>query len=164
MTAPSPEQFKSDHPDVDVEWWPAVAVIRGSPTKENHGWGEGTAYSANPGEAPMVRTSNWKGYRECYSLSSAGVLTLDAFKYDDRNIPPRIVNERIQGDFYVVLRSRQGPRQYVTFQGGQLVTDRRYWLHEAYVGPSPLATELRHGPHPDYPEAAALWYELPFPK
>ena len=74
--------------------------------------------------------------------------------------PTRIVNEALEGNFYVVLKALfNGPRLYVPFRNGVLVLDRSAWLHEAYTGPSPVSTELRPGCDPSYPENPRLWYE-----
>jgi len=163
VTTQSSERLESEYPFLDLGVWRVFGVIRGEPCRENHGWGEqGPAYHATPGEARWVTTANWKGYTEIWRLTCDGRLELVAFEYDDpaRSERHRDVNETLEGDFYLVLKSVfQGPRLYLPFRNGVLVVDRRTWKHEAYFDNSPVAMELRSGVHPDFPDAARLWYE-----
>ena len=166
MTSQSSETLENEHPDFRPGVWELFAVIRGEPTKDNHGWGDRAADGslvrvsrADPGNAEAESSSNWKGYAEAYRLGRDGRLTLLRFDYDAPSRPPRIVNETLEGDFYVVLKALfNGPRLYVPFRNGVLVLDRGHWLHEAYTGPSPVSTELRAGCDPSYPENPKLWY------
>jgi hypothetical protein len=167
LTAQSSEILENEHSDFRPGAWRLFAVIRGAPTKDNHGWGDrapdgslARVYRADPGEAESVSSANWKGYTEAYRLGRDGRLTLLRFDYDESSRPTRIVNETLEGDFFVVLKALfNGPRLYVPFREGVLVLDRSAWLHEAYTGPSPVSTELRPGCDPSYPENPRLWYE-----
>lgn len=166
MTSQRAEDFVNDHPKLSLGVWRVFGVIRGAPTRENHGWGDR--------EAPLVRTkakevraqssANWKGYTERWHLKADGGLYLDAIVYDDKAIPPLVANERVVGDFHVVLKSEfHGPRQYVPFVDGSIVLDESRWLHERYTGPRPVDTAMATGKHPDFPGKARLWYEIEFP-
>jgi len=165
MTTQRSEDFVNDFPRLALGEWRVFAVIRGTPAPENHGWGdrEARVYRATPKDVPPRTTANWKGYVERWHLKPDGALHLDAIVYDDEKIPPLLANERIEGDFHLVVKSEfEGPRQYIPFVASQIVLDEARWLHEQYVGPSPVKTELRAGKHPDFPRAARLWYEMDF--
>lgn len=164
MTTQVSEDFRSEYPFLDFGVWRVFGVIRGEPSEENYGWGdrERPVYAAVPGPAETMTTGNWKGFVERWLLSEAGRLILVGFEYDDFEREDRIrdVHETLEGDFYLVLKSEfEGPRLYIPFRDGVLVTDRARWKHEDYVGPSPIAAELRAGPHPQFPRPARLWYE-----
>ncbi len=111
MQSQSSEELENEHPSFEMgEWWRLVAVIRGEPTKENYGWGSRDAkvYDAQPGDtgsSMMQTTANWKGYTEIFRLARDGSLTLLRFAYDDLDTPPLLVNERIKGGLYVVLKA-----------------------------------------------------------
>jgi hypothetical protein len=163
MTAQTSEILESDHPSFRLGEWRVYGVIRGEPSRENHGWGTGKPYQAEAGHPSATNTANWKGYTEVFRLAREGRLVLLRFDYDEPSTPTRIVNETLVGDFYLVLKSNfEGPRLYVRFQGGVLA-DRGTWKHEQYTGASPIATELRAGCHPSFPRAAPLWHEIEFP-
>lgn len=167
MTSQSSEKLENEHPSFDMGVWSVFATIRGEPAKENHGWGSRLpsgermkVYASEPGEAEVVTTGNWSGFHEVYRLAADGSLTLVRFEYDARDVPPRVVDERLTGDFYLVMKAAfEGPRLYVPFRAGLLVTERDAWLHEDYIGNSPIATELRRGVHPAFPGRPRLWYE-----
>lgn len=160
MTAQQSEHFTTEYTALNLGEWHVFGIIRGEPTKENRGWGEGPAFKSEPGEAPTVKTSNWKGYTCHFHLRRDGRMNLDFFEYDDRSLLPRIVDELIEGDFYLVLKSDFfGPRLYIPFRGGTIQSDRTLWLHEDYIGDSPTSTELRPGCHPDFPRKARLWHQ-----
>ncbi len=166
MTTQSWEILDNEHPSFHPGAWRLVALIRGAPTKDNHGWGDRAADGslarvsrAEPGKAEVESSANWKGYTEAYRLGRDGRLTLLRFDYDKTERPSMIVNETLEGDFYVVLKALfDGPRLYVPVRNGVLVLDKSAWLHEAYTGPSPVSTELRSGCDPSYPENPKLWY------
>lgn len=162
MTAQIPESFVNEHPSLAFGEWHVYGVIRGTPSEENGGWGDRRpVHRAVPREVPAMTTANWKGFVERWRLTREGALVLDAIVYSDSSIPPLVTNERIEGDFFLVLKSAfEGPRQYVPFSASRVVVDPSSWMHEAYVGASPSATELRRGRHPDFPRRARLWYEV----
>jgi hypothetical protein len=111
----------------------------------------------------MLHTANRKGYLETYVTRKNGSLLLECIKYDDDGSTERI-DEAVQGDFYLVLKSDfRGPRLYVPFREGMIVLSREAWKHERYTGPSPVESEIQPGCHPDFPRRAKLWYEL-FPR
>lgn len=159
MTAQSPEQLKNKHPDFEMGDWRVYSIIRGTPTLENHGWGDRDeqgrlvpVYRADPGDPSTQYTSNWKGYTRVLRLGPDGRLTLLRFKYDDPKLKPRVVNEVLEGDFYIVLKTEFfGPRLYVPFRDGVLVMDRDAWLHEREAENSPLMAGICPGCHPDFP-------------
>lgn len=160
MTAQVSDQLALEHPGLTLGEWRLYAVISGHPDKSNHGWGEGRPYKSDPGQAPWRTTANWKGYIIHFRLKADGRLVLDYFRYDTPGTPPRVCGEILEGDFYLVLKSTfQGPRLYIPFQNGLINLDQKAWLHENYIGNSPIATELRAGCHPDFPSRAHLWYE-----
>jgi len=163
MTEQSCEDLKNEHPELDLGKWRVYGVIRGVPNDENHGWGtRERAYRTDPGEVEMVRTSNWKGYHEAWKLRADGRLVLDRIEFDEYGREPLVANEVVEGDLFLVLKSTfESPRVYIPFESGVIVLDRSRWLHEAYVAPSPSnrTTEIRPGAHPDFPNAARLWYE-----
>ena len=162
MTTQTSEDLRIDLPGFDPGDWRLFGVIRGEPSEDNHGWGSREPlHQADPGSPETQSTANWKGYTEEWRLTDQGRLVLVAFTYDDPAWPRREVNETISGDFFLVLKSGfEGPRVYVPFRDGILVRDHADWLHEAYIGPSPIETELRPGCHPDFPRVARLWYQL----
>ncbi len=159
MTDQSPERLSSARPDFTLGAWRLYGVMRGQPTEENHGWGERApdgsrvrVYRAAPGEAPATTTANWKGYTEVYHLGPDGRLTLVRFDYASSQLASKLVNEVLEGDFFLVLKaSFRGPRLYVRFLDGTLVPDRAQWLHERHVANS-FAKQLFTGAHPDYPD------------
>lgn len=53
----------------------------------------------DPGAPPATTSANWKGYTEVLHLGADGRLTLVRFDYANRELPSRVVNERITGDF-----------------------------------------------------------------
>jgi len=166
MTSQSSEQLTIEHPTFRLGDWSVYGVIRGEPTKENHGWGdrETPVYNAVPVDPQMVSTGNWKGYTAFCRLTHAGQLILERFDFAETGRPPQLANETVGGAFYLVIKSSfNGPRVYVPFRDGAIVLERAQWLHEAYVGDSPIATELRRGCHPEFPGAARLWYQHDFP-
>ena len=166
MTTQSSEDLENEHPEFAPGTWRLFGVIRGEPSKENHGWGDRAddgslvrVYRANPGKAEITKSSNWKGYTERYRLGRDGRLTLLRFDYDSDR-PPMVVNETLDGDFYVVLKALfDGPRTYVPFREGVIVLDQKAWLHVAYTAPSPSSWELRRGCHPAYPHDPKPFYE-----
>lgn len=166
MTSQSSEQLTIEHPTFRLGDWLVFGVIRGEPTKDNHGWGdrEARVYQAVPIDPQAVSSGNWKGYTEIYRLTHGGQLVLERFDFAESRRPPQLANETVVGDFYLVLKSGfNGPRLYVPFRDGAIVLERAQWLHEAYVGNSPIATELRRGCHPEFPGAARLWYQHDWP-
>lgn len=165
MTDQLAETIVNEHPAVHLGAWRVYGAIRGTPAKDNHGWGDRVrVYRAEPAKVEVMKTSNWKGYVERWRLQRDGRLVLDAIVYDDDRIPPLVTNEPIDGDLFLVLKSTfQGPRLWIRFVSGIVVLDTHAWLHEAYVGPSPVQTEIVPGPHPDFPGPARLWHELDFP-
>jgi hypothetical protein len=166
MTAQSSDGFTNEHPSLALGAWSVFHVMRGEPSSENHGWGERgvSVHRVVPVAPQVVTTANWKGCTALYRLTRSGQLVLDRFDFDDSSRASQLVNETLEGDFYVVLKSNfSGPRAYVPFRQGTIVLDQAEWIHEAYVGNSPNATELRPGRHPDFPHAARLWYQLDWP-
>lgn len=139
---------------LDLGAWRLYGVIRGEPSAENHGWGDNKrVYLADPGEvdSETTCTANYKGFQEHWRLSPEGRLVLVAFEYGPLTSKPRIrrIGETIHGDFYLVLKSQfEGPRMYVAFRDGLLVTDRGAWKHEHYPDPQRFTAEIRPGPHP----------------
>lgn len=165
MTAQVSEVLANEHPDFQPGEWCIYGIIRGTPTEENYGWGDPDAeghrpkvYQADPGNPPSRMSSNWKGYIEVFRLGPDGRMTLIGFHYDDPEISPLIVNEQLEGDFYLVLKADfEGPRLYVPFRDGLLVLDRSAWLHED--GSLTVDSEIRSGCHPDYPGMPRPRYE-----
>ncbi|MBK6460702.1 MAG: hypothetical protein IPF92_06810 [Myxococcales bacterium] len=159
MTAQSPERFSSAHATFQPGAWRVYGLIRGAPTEANHGWGERAedgrrvkVYRADPGAPPATTSANWKGYTEVLHLGADGRLTLVRFDYASRELPSRVVNERITGDFFLVLKATfRGPRLYVRFRDGVL-EDAAAWLHEEST-PGTFERTLREGAHPDFPDA-----------
>ena len=166
MTSQSSEQLTNEHPTFRLGEWAVFGLIRGEPSRENHGWGdrEARVHQAIPVQPRAVSSANWKGYTEIFRLTRAGQLVLERFDFADYERPPQLANETLTGDFYLVIKSTfKGPRLYIPFRDGTIVLDRAEWLHEAYVGNSPVATELRRGCHPEFPGTARLWYEHDWP-
>lgn len=145
MTAQAPERFDSQHGDFVQQppanhaftirgvpgTWYLHGVIRGVPAIDNHGWGTGKAYKADPGKPRAFDSANWKGYAELFQLTAAGRLVLLGFKYDYEPERQHLVNETLEGDFFMVLKqSFFAPRLYVPFRDAVLVTDRAAWLCE----------------------------------
>jgi hypothetical protein len=163
MTSQSSEQLTNEHPSFRLGDWAVFGLIRGEPSRENHGWGdrEARVYRAVPVEPEAMSSGNWKGYTEIYRLTADGHLVLVRFDFADGERPPQLANEPLVGALYLVVKSTfNGPRMYIPFRDGTIVLERAEWLHEAYVGNSPVQTELRRGCHPDFPGAARLWYQL----
>lgn len=161
MTAQSPEHFTCAHPALELGDWALHGLIRGEPAGENHGWGTGERVARfTPRHAPYRTSSNWKGYHEHYHLQEDGRLALLTITYDEDRSTLR-VDEVLGGDFDAVLKSAFfGPRLYVPFRGGVLVSDRTAWKHERYEGRSPREKKLYPGCHPDFPDAAKLSHEV----
>jgi hypothetical protein len=155
VTAQTPEILEIDYAQFQLGDWRMYGAIRGEPTEENHGWGQRAAngyvkvYRADPGAAKAQISCNWKGYKEVYRLHGHRRLTLLRFDYDFGQRPPYVVNESIEGEFYLVFKMDFfGPRLYVPFRDGSLLLDHEEWRHE--VGPL-LARQFRQGCHPDFP-------------
>lgn len=116
------------------------AVVRGEPSDANHGWGDGKAWSAEPGRIdrrgrrispPYVWTANWDGYTPVFCLVADGRLVLERFDYDDPAWPSRRIDEWLLGNFYAIFkRDFMGDRLCVLFEGGRLVPDRTRWIVE----------------------------------
>ena len=170
MTAQIPHKLESMLSDFSIGVWELYGVIRGQPRDSPGGWGTFDptigrpvrVYTSDPATPDLPRTScNWDGHIEVYRLDRDGMLVLVRFEYPFLDVDLRWVNERLTGDFQLVLKaSFENVRQYVPFRDSTFVLDRSAWLHEASIGDSPLAREIRAGAHPDFPtRAPPLWYE-----
>jgi hypothetical protein len=149
VTEQLPHTLTVDDPAIDFGTWSLYGVIRGVPTRENSGWGDGTAYAADPGSPPAGATCNWAGFVPAFRITRDDALVLERFEYWSPDWPDKQVNETLDGDFYLVLLARFfGPRLYVPFRGGRIVLDRAAWLHETDEG---AKSEYRAGCHPDFP-------------
>jgi hypothetical protein len=153
MTNQVCEELQNDCPLLDLGRWHLYGVIRGEPSKENHGWGDRKrVYRADPGPAESVTTANWKGFRERWRLTPEGRLVLVGFEYDDVARPARrrTIGEVIEGSFYIVLKTEfEGPRMYVAFRDGTLVVNQGDWRHEDFDAELFLH-DIHPGPHPHF--------------
>src|SRR5262249_51342093 len=75
MTDQSSDRLENQHSNLNLGAWLVFGVVRGTPSKQNHGWGEGgRVYRTEPGEATLVTTGNWRGFHESWRLRRDGRL------------------------------------------------------------------------------------------
>ena len=102
--------------------------------RTNHGWGNRYAFktAASPSQNADRVTSLWRGYVSVYRLCSEGRLVLEKFEYPfEKNRKPDVVNELLEGDFFLVMKSQfRGPRTYIPFKMGVVISDKDKWVVE----------------------------------
>lgn len=137
MTAQLPDHLESLHRGCDLTGLHLHGVCCGDPTT-NHGWGEPYVF-ARPPRPPAEAgrcSALWRGYVASFRLYPDGRLALvrytyPAFDEDGAPDPFEALHEELTGDFWLVMKEQfHGPRTYVPFVRGRVVTDRRRWLHE----------------------------------
>jgi hypothetical protein len=134
MTAQVPDAIENKHPDVHFGDLKLYALARGE-IRSNRGWGEDYELPADPAPGKPVSTACYRGFRSCFRLEPSGEMVLCEYEYPFTERPPRVVNEKLKGDFFLVMKEYfRGRRTYVPFVGGRIVADRSEWLFEPEDG------------------------------
>ena len=100
--------------------------------------GRGSKYAfksaASPAEKGRV-SGLWRGYISVYRLRADGRLILERYEYPfEDNRQPDVVNELLEGDFFLVMKRRfKGPRTYIPFKSGVVVSHKDEW-HAEKIG------------------------------
>ncbi len=133
MTAQAPDQLVNRYANVDFGELNLYGVIRGDVTA-NHGWGERYAFETEPSFPDENKTCSalWRGYIAEFTLTDDGAVTLDAYHFPFApNKPRQAVNERLFGDFWLVMKSTfEGNRVYIPFRNGIVHEDENEWVIE----------------------------------
>ena len=132
MTNQRSDDLINEFPEIEFGNLRVFGVATGDIT-QNHGWGIDYKFKSEPNPTKGVMCSSlWRGYVSHYKLLSNGTLILEYFEYPlDKNQRPDIVNEELEGDFWVVMKETfRGERTYVPFRSGKVVSNKSEWVNE----------------------------------
>lgn len=132
MTVQAPERLLSEKPEIDFGSLSLYAIIVGD-IRKNHGWGDPYPFDMPPVVPPGgICSALWRGYVATFRLRPDGCIELK--RYDYPNSRPRFgvdVLEVLKGDFWLIMKAEFfGPRVYVPFVAGQIVSDDKKWIVE----------------------------------
>ncbi|AZZ90665.1 hypothetical protein EUZ85_08010 [Hahella sp. KA22] len=132
MTDQRCDNLINEYPEIDFGSLRVYGIATGDIT-QNYGWGEKYEFKTNPNPTKGVMCSSLlRGYVSHYKLLNNGTLILECFEYPlDKNQKPDIVNEELEGNFWVVMKERfRGERTYVPFRSGKVVSNKSEWVNE----------------------------------
>jgi len=133
MTAQAPDQIENHAANVDFGELALYGIIRGDVTT-NHGWGDRYTFETNPTFPDDNKTCSalWRGYIAEFTLAANGTITLDAYRFPFApNKPRQTVNEQLNGDFWLVMKSTfEGNRVYIPFRSGVVNSSQAEWVVE----------------------------------
>ena len=136
MTDQISDKLSVEFPGLSLDDWRLYGVITGDPT-QNYGWGEPYPFRTKPSPPKNPPCSAlWRGYVASYRLTLDGHLCLTGYEYPfAKHHPPQEVSERLEGDFWLVLKTQfRAPRMYLPFVSSTVVPDPARWLHEKRSG------------------------------
>ena len=147
MTAQVADKLPNAHSRIDFGELRMYGLIRQDPSEENC-WSGVLGDVFDHARPPRKQTGTYctacyRGYVASHLLNADGTLTLLGYEYmhpEDAAVQGKVatpidvekdpVNERVPGDFWMVLRLRfsDGPTTFVPFRDGHIIEDRRQWI------------------------------------
>lgn len=159
MTAQASDLLDNRYAGVDLGELALYEVVTGD-IHTNHGWGNPYPYQNQPSipKDNKVCSALWRGFVAEFTLASDGSLTLDAYRFPlAPNKPRQVVNERLFGDFWLVMKSDfAGNRVYVPFRAGIVVAE-----HDWAIEGSDSLESLKHPRRPKRFEPKNILIEEP---
>lgn len=132
MTAQIPDKIEIKCINLELGNLLPYAIVTGDINK-NYGWGDKYKFKskANP-ESDIHNNALHRGYISKYEINEAGELILLSYEYPFQNENKyEKVNEKIEGDFYLVLKESFFERRtYIPFVNGVIIKDKTKWRVE----------------------------------
>ncbi len=133
MTVQAPDLIENHSANVDFGELALYGIMKGDVTA-NHGWGDRYTFENAPAFPDDNKTCSalWRGYIAEFTLSADGTITLDAYCFPFApNKPRQTVNERLSGDFWLIMKSTfEGNRVYIPFRSGVVNSNEAEWVIE----------------------------------
>jgi hypothetical protein len=132
MTTQASDALINEHTEIDFGDLHPYGISIGD-IQSNHGWGEPYPFKNLPTPSNERISFLWRGYISVYKLNSDGQLILEEYAYPNlgKKREPDIVNEIIEGDFHLIMRTEfAGMRTYIPFRSGRIVSNRDEWIIE----------------------------------
>lgn len=128
MTEQVPDKLINNCPGVSFGELRPFQVVLGDPAKSGDWEGYGFISLPNP-RLKCVTTACWQGYISVYVLDRSGQLSLDRFEYSSRGASVEIVDEPLEGDFWLLMSGLDSAETVcIPFIDGEIVRDRGQWV------------------------------------
>ena len=132
MTVQISNELIVEYPQINLGNLKPYAIVHGD-IDSNHGWGERYEFIRRPKgvEQGEVCSALWRGYVATFVLKETGALYLIRYDYPFSKNESEEFEERIEGDFWLVLKEQFfGARTYLPFVDSIVDADEKNWKKE----------------------------------